>query len=309
MHKHWGEIPICDAHVHFFSHSFFEALARQKPGLEGEHIPGLLGWEAPPIDAGSLADRWAAELDRHRVSRAALIGSVPGDEQGIAVALAQHPDRFYGYFLVDPTSGDVRARVERAIGAGLQGICLFPAMHRYSVHDERVRPVFEVAAEHPGTLVFVHCGVLSVGVRKKLGLTSHYDIRFSNPVDLHAIALDFLQVPIVIPHFGAGYFREALMVCDLCPNVHLDTSSSNSWVKYLPDAPTLNDVFRRSLDVVGPRRLLFGTDSSYFPRGWNGLIFETQSKALYELGLKDDDAELILGGNLRRLLERPPRQI
>ena len=39
-------------------------------------------------------------------------------------------------------------------------------------------------------------------------------------------------MPIIIPHFGAGLFREALMVADLCPNVLLDTSSSNGWIKY-----------------------------------------------------------------------------
>jgi predicted TIM-barrel fold metal-dependent hydrolase len=76
-------------------------------------------------------------------------------------------------------------------------------------------------------------------------------------------------------------------------------------VKYLPEGITLNEVFRRALDVVGPRRLLFGTDSSYFPRGWNASIFESQSKALYELALPDEDAELILGGNLTRLLRKP----
>src|SRR5689334_7250658 len=115
MHKHWGEIPICDAHVHFFSSSFFESLARQKPGLDPAHLPGLLGWEAPPGDAAALADRWAAELDRHSVRRAALIGSAPGEENAVAVAIAQHPERFYGYFMVDPTSGDVRARAQTAL--------------------------------------------------------------------------------------------------------------------------------------------------------------------------------------------------
>ena len=63
-------------------------------------------------------------------------------------------------------------------------------MHRYSLQDERAQRIFEVAAATPGTAVFVHCGVLSVGVRKKLGLPSRFDIRFGNPLDLHAIALD-----------------------------------------------------------------------------------------------------------------------
>ena len=42
----------------------------------------------------------------------------------------------------------------------------------------------------------------------------------------------------------------------------------------------LRTVFRRALDLLGPRRLLFGTDSSFFPRGWHGAIFEAQAKAL-----------------------------
>ena len=59
------------------------------------------------------------------------------------------------------------------------------------------------------------------------------------------------------------------MLCDLCPNVYLDTSSSNSWMRYEEAHLDLRTVFRRALDVAGPQRLLFGTDSSFFPRGWN----------------------------------------
>ena len=80
--------------------------------------------------------------------------------------------------------------------------------------------------------MFVHCGVLTVGIRRKLGLPSPFDMRFSNPLDLHAIALRYPRMPFMVPHFGAGYLREALMLADLCPNVYLDTSSSNSWMRY-----------------------------------------------------------------------------
>jgi len=41
-------------------------------------------------------------------------------------------------------------------------------------------------------------------------------MRFSNPLDLHAIALAFPQVRFIMPQFGAGMFREALMLADLC---------------------------------------------------------------------------------------------
>jgi predicted TIM-barrel fold metal-dependent hydrolase len=78
-------------------------------------------------------------------------------------------------------------------------------MHGYSVQDDCTRPVFEWAQSHRRA-VFVHCGVLSVRVRKKLGLSSRFDMRFSNPVDLPAVALRYPEVPIIVPHFGAGYF-------------------------------------------------------------------------------------------------------
>jgi hypothetical protein len=63
----------------------------------------------------------------------------------------------------------------------------------------------------------------------------------------------------------------------------------------------LTTVFRWALDVAGPKRLLFGTDSSFFPRGWNLDIFEAQAHALMELGVTAGDARLIFGENLERL--------
>jgi predicted TIM-barrel fold metal-dependent hydrolase len=251
-----------------------------------------------------LADRWRRELDRHGVARAALIASLPGDESSVAAAVAAFPDRFYGYFMVNPCAADAVERVRQTLAEGLlRGVCLFPAMHRYAIHDERVEPILELASHVRGAIVFVHCGVLTVGARKKLGLPSPFDMRFSNPIDLHAVALRFPKLNLVIPHFGAGYLREALMVCDLCPNVYLDTSSSNRWVRYLPGGIGLKEVFRSAIEVVGPRRLLFGTDSSFFPRGWQASVFQQQCRILHEIGVAEEDARAVFGGNLTRLLK------
>jgi len=146
----------------------------------------------------------------------------------------------------------------------------------------------------------VHCGVLSVGVRKRLGLPSPFDLSVGNPVALQPVAMRFSSVPIIVPHFGAGFFREALMLADLCPNVHLDTSSSNGWMKYQPGL-TLGAVFRQALAVVGPDRVLFGTDSSFFPRGWVRGVYDAQSTALQELGASEEDRAKIFGRNFDRL--------
>src|SRR5713226_6278980 len=285
--------PPNDAHCHFFSTPFFAALG-------GDTAVTRLGWD-PPGDAEALADRWVAELDRHRIGRAALIASVPGDSASVAAAVARHRDRFVGFFMVDPTQPDAEATTAAALdGGALRTVCLFPAMHRYAIQDDRVHRIFSIAAARPGSAVFVHCGVLSVGVRKKLGLQSPFDIRFGNPLDLHAVALRYPQVPIIIPHFGAGLFREALMVADLCPNILFDTSSSNGWIKYQPGL-TLSAVFRQTLAVAGPDRLLFGSDSSFFPRGWVSEVYEQQSSALDELGVGAEVREKVFGANFDRL--------
>jgi len=299
----WGDFAVCDAHIHFFSPAFFARLAAER-GLTVEETGRTLEWHIPASGA-ELAMAWKQELDEYGLSRAALIASVPGDEDSVAAAMQMYPDRFRGYFMANPTAPDGVERVERALAGGLmQGVCLFPAMHRYSAADPRVRPVFESAAAHPGSIVFVHCGVLTVGVRRKLGLPSRFDMRYSNPLDLHAVALEFPRVNFVIPHFGAGYFRETLMLCDLCPNVYVDTSSSNSWMRYLPARISLQDVLGKALEVAGPHRLLFGSDSSWFPRGWHAEIFRAQVQALEAIEISPEHARMILGGNLERLLAR-----
>lgn len=292
-----------DAHCHFFSTPFFAALGRGlKADERAPHETALarLGWEAPGT-AKALADRWVRELDRARVARAAMIASVPGDAGSVAVAVRMHPARFVGFFMADPTHPDsVSLAADALDSGGLRAICLFPAMHRFAIQDDRVCRLFDLAAARPGTAIFLHCGVLTVGVRGKLGLASPFDIRYGNPLDLHAVALAFPTVPVIIPHFGAGLFREALMVADLCANVRLDTSSSNGWIKY-HHGLTLGGVFQQALSVVGADRLLFGSDSSFFPRGWVSSVFEQQSSALDEIGATAEVREKIFGGNFDRL--------
>ena len=290
MRTPWGDLAVRDAHVHFFSRGFLRSLAGDESKLP--ETVAKLGWNLPGVDPNGLAETWTVELNRHGVASAALIASVPGDEKSVLAAQSAYPDRFLAYAMVNPLAEHAE------VAYGLRAICLFPAMHRYWLHDPKVEALIEQAGEARAA-VFVHCGVLTVGVRRKLGLPSPFDMRYSNPLDLHAIALRHPKTPFIVPHFGAGYLREALILADLCPNVYLDTSSSNSWMRY--EGLDLKTVFRRALDVAGARRLLFGSDSSFFPRGWNAEVFETQSKALYEMGISAADARLIFGENLQRV--------
>ena len=54
-----------------------------------------------------------------------------------------------------------------------------------------------------------------------------------------------------------GYFREALMLCDLCPNVYLDASSTNHWMEWQPGGLTLGQALRQALHGGEDYELLF----------------------------------------------------
>lgn len=295
---------INDAHCHFFSDRFFAALSAQRDrGQSGEDLCQELRWD-PPMSAEALASRWLRELDAAGVGRAALIASIPGDEESVAAAVRQHPSRFVGFFMLDPSKPDGPERARRGLTElGLRAVCLFPAMHHVSLYDHRVTRVVEAVSQVPGAAVFIHCGALSIGVRQRLGLPSPFHLRLGNPLEVSRLALAFPQVPFIIPHFGAGLFREALMAADLCPNIYFDTSSTNRWIRYTPGL-TLADAFRAALSIAGASRLLFGTDSSFFPRGWHRAIYEEQKAIVVGSHVGAADAGLIFGGNFDRLFPR-----
>jgi uncharacterized protein len=75
-------------------------------------------------------------------------------------------------------------------------------------------------------------------------------------------------------------------------------------VKYHPGL-TLETVFRQALAVVGADRLLFGTDSSFFPRGWQKSIYSAQRSALEAAGASTAEQEKVFSGNFNRLFPTP----
>lgn len=303
----WGNIRLIDAHTHFFSHQFFQTFARlARQNLQTEApltaVAQRLGVEIPPEDATHLGQRWVGEMDKYGIERLVMFTSVPGDHDSVAAAVEAFPERITGYIMLDPTQPNavdlLRQGVQRQ---GLKGVTLFPAMHHFYAYDERLYPLYQAAAEL-AIPVFMHFGVLKVSIRDKLGLPNVFDLRYADPIDLHKAAIDFPSVNFIIPHFGCGYFREVLMLGAQAPNVYVDTSSSNTWLTYMPSHLDLKTVFDKTLQVFGPHRILFGTDSNVFPRGWRQDIFQQQVEILRELNTTRESVELILGGNIVRLL-------
>jgi predicted TIM-barrel fold metal-dependent hydrolase len=63
------------------------------------------------------------------------------------------------------------------------------------------------------------------------------------------------------------------------------------------------------MSVLGASRMLFGTDSSFYPRGWQRGVYVSQMAAATEAGISEKDQALIFGGNFERLFPvRPSRE-
>jgi len=70
----------------------------------------------------------------------------------------------------------------------------------------------------------------------------------------------------------------------------------------MPYDLSLKDLFRKALETIGVDRLIFGTDSSYFPRGFSVEYLREQLKICYDLGLPDTSIQRIFHDNAAELL-------
>ena len=257
-----------------------------------------LAWDFPeperePRSTEEQAARWASEVERHGLDRVVFVTGRDNDELARAVAL--HPDKFIGLAHHDITRPDAAAELERAaIQLGLRGYKMLAPTVDMPLHDRALYPVWEVC-ERLGLPVLIHFGMLGGAG----GVSYHPNI---TPAVLEPVARDFPTVDFVVPHFGIQYVTDLLFLCWSCPNVHVDTSGSNQWVRWMPYKLTLDDLFQRFIETIGPERILFGTDSSWFPRGFALRYLQDQLRICRFMGLSHDQLQAIFGGNARRLL-------
>jgi predicted TIM-barrel fold metal-dependent hydrolase len=300
-------MKIVDFHTHLFSSAFFETLAAQSP-IPGDVHKKLAdasrkaGFQLPVRDVAEHTARWLAELEKHDVEHMAAFASVPEEIPAVCEAAAISKGRISAFALVNPRVEGAAARVRALLHERkIRGVLLFPAMHHYHVGGIEAKTLFDALSEHDA-IVYVHCGLLIVKLRDLLQLPRPQDLTYANPLGVIPAANAHPRVRFVIPHFGAGFFRETLMAGASASNVFVDTSSSNSWMATQSPKPTLTEVFSRALEAFGHERILFGTDSNTFPAGWRKDRFEQQHAALSSLSLGAAQEEAIFAGNARRLL-------
>jgi len=241
------------------------------------------------------AARWAADLDEKGVERVNFVTG--GGNDNLAKVVRMYPDKFSGFAHHGLFEEDAAAELERAVKElGLKGFKVIASSQSKPIDDKSLYPVWETA-DGLGIPVIMHFGVLGGGG----GPTT--DPRNMNPLTLWEVAKSFPRIPFVVPHFGAGYLRELLLLCWSCPNVHIDTSGSNQWMIWMPFELDLKGLFRKVMETVGPDRVIFGTDSSYFPRGFSLPYLREQFKACRSMGLEEESIEKIFYRNAATLLK------
>ena len=239
------------------------------------------------------ARRWQAEVDS--ASLEAVVFTTGGSNRTLAGAIDGY-ERMLGFAHHDPFAPGAAAELRRAITEdGLRGFKVIAPILSGPIDSPELYPVWAVA-EELGVPVLIHFGTNDGGG----GTAWHENI---NPLRLHSVAKAFTNATFVIPHFGCGYPAELLQLAWACRNVSVDTSGNNEWIRWMPYDLSLESLFRRFYETVGPERILFGSDSASFPRGLARRYYDDQIAAVAAAGIPDSDRDLIFAGNAARLLK------
>jgi len=301
-------IKVIDIHSHFpVVGDWFpgytqvsKRITKQKKS-ETKDLPGEIwrkAWNFPAereevADDREASERWYRDVVDKGVERVVFVSG--GGNERLAKIVGYHPDRFTAFAHNHPFAPDAAEQLEHALkDLGMKGYKLLgPSLDR-PISDPALFPLWEICGKYE-VPVLIHFGVLG----SSGGISAHINM---NPLALHDALKAFPKVNFIVPHFGAGYPTELLHLCWTCANVYVDSSGSNQWVRWMAYPLTLQDLFRKFYETVGPERMLFGTDSSWFPRTFAMSYLEEQNRILRFLRLPDGDIEKILYKNAERLL-------
>lgn len=237
--------------------------------------------------------RWVQEIERHKLAGVVFLTGPGGDF--MAQAQRAHPDRVFAFSHVSPDDPQAVDRLREDLDVhGLKGFKTFGPRFALPLDDRRYWPLWEMLAERRAP-VLIHYGVLGGGG----GTVFHPSM---SPLTIAPVAQAFPELPIVVPHFGAGYWGDLLQLAWACENVFIDTSGSNQWIRWMPYPLTLGDLLRKAYETVGPERIIFGSDSQYFPRGFVQRYLDDLLREAAYAGLPRRDVQRILYDNAWRLL-------
>lgn len=203
----------------------------------------------------------------------------------IADQAAEHSDVLIPFASVDPGRGAAGVAWARRLidEYGVKGFKFHPSEQGFYPNDRMAYPLYEVIAE-AGLPALFHSGQTGVGAGQRGG--GGIRLKYSNPLYLDDIAVDFPDMPIIIAHPSFPWQDEALAVAGHKPQVYIDLSGWSP--KYFPE----NLV--RQVNSILSRKVLFGSD---FP----AITPDRWLADFAKLPIKDDVRPLVLKDNAVRL--------
>ncbi|KQV99342.1 amidohydrolase family protein [Rhizobacter sp. Root1221] len=213
-------------------------------------------------------------------------GQLRISNEEVAEEAARHPDALIPFASIDPMRGKMGAREARRLikDFGVRGFKFHPSAQGFYPNDRQAYEVYGAIAE-AGLPAIFHSGQTGVGA----GLPGGGGIRlkYSDPMLLDDVAVDFPQLPIVIAHPSFPWQDNALAVATHKPNVYIDLSGWSP--KYFP--PQLVQYANTLLK----HKVLFGSDYPVLtPDRW--------IKDFDTLAIKPEVRPLVLKQNAIRLL-------
>jgi len=174
---------------------------------------------------------------------------IPNEE--VAEIAAENGDVMIPFASIDPHKGRLGARDARRLieNFGVRGFKFHPTVQGFFPNDRMAYRLYEVIAE-AGLPAIFHSGHSGIGTGMKGG--GGLRLKYSNPIHLDDVAVDFPDMPIIIAHPSWPWQSEALSVCLHKPNVYIDLSGWSP--KYF--APELVQHANTQLK----RKMLFGSD-------------------------------------------------
>ena len=218
---------------------------------------------------------WESELGARRI---------PNEE--ICDAAAENADMMIAFASIDPHKGKLGAREARRLieERGVRGFKFHPTCQGFFPNDRMAWRLYEVIAEHKLPAIF-HSGHSGIGTGMRGG--GGMRLKYSNPMHVDDVAVDFPDMKIIIAHPSWPWQDEALSVCLHKPNVWIDLSGWSP--KYFP--PQLVQHANGQLK----RKMLFGSDFPLIsPDRW--------IKDFKEAGFKPEVHDLILKRNAMDVL-------
>ncbi len=129
----------------------------------------------------------------------------------VAESAAEHGDVAIPFASIDPARGKMGVREARRLieHFGVRGFKFHPTVQGFYPNDHDAYPLYEVIAEAKLPALF-HTGQTGIGAGMPGG--GGIRLKYSNPIYLDDVAVDFPDMPIVMAHPSVPWQDEALSV-------------------------------------------------------------------------------------------------